>query len=76
MKYKYPQYSDYMILAETVGEQDFSREAIARWFKRLVPHTDYSSVSPASLTKQLYRLSKPKIEAKLKKLRGLKGKVE
>jgi len=79
MKYKYPQQSDFMIFAEAVEGQEFDSSSVSRWFNRLVPKDDYIRCPGTRLIKHLYQLNGNHLrstgfEAKMEKLRGLRGK--
>ena len=51
-------WSSYYCFAEAVKEQNFSRQAIHRWFYKLIDENDYFKDEVKQLLSQLRKLSK------------------
>lgn len=56
---KRPAWSSYVCFAEAVKGKGFSKEAIRRWFNKLVEKDDYAKNEKKALLENLVRLSSP-----------------
>lgn len=80
MKYKYPLYSDFMVFAETVDGQGFSRNSVSSWFRRLVPKNDWSGCPTSRLVKHMCKLNEKVLRSgetdpKLNRVKRLRDKT-
>ncbi len=60
---KNPNWSTYIIFAEAIRGQGFSRQTIHRWFSILVHKNDYDSKDKRAILRNLERLSNRPEEA-------------
>ncbi len=71
---KNPLWSTYICFAEAVKEQNFSRDAIHRWFQKLVSKDDYTRSEKKAILAHLEILTKPvrttEIKTKQRRLRA------
>ena len=51
-----PNHSTYISLAEAINEQDFSKDRIRRWFKKLVDKEEYAEDEKEGVLKHLYSI--------------------
>jgi len=56
---KKPRWSSYICFAEAVKDQHFSRQAISRWFSKLVEKNDYARSDKKQILNHLEDLSNP-----------------
>ncbi len=52
-------WSAYVCLSEAAKEQGFSRQAISRWFNKLVPKEDYCAKTKKALIAYLEEVTRP-----------------
>lgn len=57
-KRKNPDLGDFTILMRTVKGQNYSKETISRWFKKLVEKDEYSPSDKRHLMGELLKLTK------------------
>lgn len=59
MTAKYPNHSSYLCFAKAVDGQEFSKQAIHRWFNQLVDKEDYVRKEKKAILAHLCALSNP-----------------
>ena len=57
-----PFWSSFICFAEAVKNQHFSRQAISRWFSKLVEKDDYAKSDRKQILKHLEDLSNPAVD--------------
>ena len=71
IKEKNPNWSSYICFAETIKEQNFTKDTIHRWFKKLVEKNEYALNEKRAIFTHLETLSNPSGTTRIKGKTGL-----